>query len=99
MLLAVVGTLLLASPASAAYFPKGEASWKSIPGAVQYNLYYKEKGDKIYTHAVGGLPSTLTSYTIRSLKNYVKYVYNVASVNSSGVEFSWTGEKWLPKSK
>lgn len=99
MLLAVVGTLLLASPAYAAYLPKGEASWKSVPGAVTYNLYYKEKGDKVYSYAVGSLPSTVTSYTIRSLKNYVKYVYNVASVNSSGVEFSWTGEKWLPKSK
>ncbi len=99
MFLGVIGTSLLASPAFGAYFPKGEATWQSVPGAVTYNLYYKEKGDKTYSYAVGALPSTVTSYTIRSLKNYVKYVYNVASVNSSGVEFSWTGDKWLPKSR
>ncbi len=92
-----VVVLVFVSPASAGSL-KGEASWKKVSGAVKYNLYYKEKGDKGYTFAVGNLPSSSTKLTLTNLKDYVKYLYNVAAVDSSGKEYSWSGEKRLFKS-
>lgn len=97
VVLVVITLIFVASPVSAGKHLKGEASWKTVPGAVKYHLYYKVRGEKIYTSAVS-LPASSTRYTVTHLRDYVKYLYNVAAVDSSGREFSWSGEKRLFKS-
>ncbi|MDO8618893.1 MAG: fibronectin type III domain-containing protein [Candidatus Daviesbacteria bacterium] len=96
LVLTAIALVVVATPASAASL-KGEARWKTISGAVKYHLYYKVKGDKVYTSAVS-LPASSTGYTVTHLRDYAKYLYNVAAVDASGKEYSWSGEKRLFKS-
>lgn len=67
--------------------------WSSVNGANSYNLYFKESGEKMYTHAVAGLPSNASSYTIQYLKSNVTYVYTIAAVDNGGKEFWWSTPK------
>lgn len=76
-------------------FSWAKVMWNSAPGARMYNIYYKESGDKIWTHAVRNLPSNSTSYTISFLKRGVSYWYNLAAVNDGGAEYWWSGAKQL----
>ena len=70
------------------------ASWTWQTDADTYNVYYREAGQKGYTHAVPGVPSNGTSVKIMSLKPGVVYYYNVAVVDN-GMEVRWLGEKAL----
>ncbi len=76
-------------------FSWGKAMWKAAPGVKYYNVYYKESGDKMFTHAVRWVPANMTSYDIKSLKRGVQYWYNVSAVDWSGKEYWWSGLKKL----
>ncbi len=76
-------------------YSQGTASWKSISNAQCYNIYYKESSAKKYQHALRCLPSNMTAYTIKGLKLRVSYKYNVAALDSSMTQFSWSGDHWL----
>lgn len=98
-----VGTLLaLATFAAQGAFATGQVAyswakvmWNSAPGAKWYNIYYKESGDKKWTHAVRRLPWNATSYTINYLKRGTVYWYNVSALNDAGKEYWWSGDKKL----
>lgn len=72
--------------------------WNTVPGAQRYNIYYKESGDKKWTHAVRNLPSNAANYTIMYLKTGVTYWYNIAAINGRGAEYWWSGIKQLNSS-
>ena len=74
-------------------FYQTTVTWNVVPGITQYNIYYKEKGATKYMHAVGSLPNTMTSYTIKYLKPGVSYIYNIAGLDMSKKEIWWSGEK------
>ena len=94
-------TFFSAAPAFASdmmmtqHYNQGAASWFSTNDVKAYNVYYKEAGDKKYTHAVRWVPKTMLAYTIKHLKQNTVYKYNVASVGYNGKEHSWSGEKIL----
>ncbi len=69
------------------------AKWGWQAKAEHYNVYYREAGEKNYTHSVPNIPANGTSLTINYLKNRVGYYYNVAAVYD-GKEH-WLGEKVL----
>lgn len=73
----------------------GKATWNTVSGVKYYNIYYKEAGDKKFTHAVRNLPQNSTSFTISHLKNGVTYWYNVSALNDAGTEFWWSRLKKL----
>lgn len=79
------------------YTTSGKAKWNAVAGAKYYNIYYKEAGDKKFTHSVRRLPQNTTSYTISSLKNGVTYWYDVSALNEAGKEFGWVGLNKLGK--
>ncbi|MBI3577316.1 fibronectin type III domain-containing protein [Candidatus Gottesmanbacteria bacterium] len=82
--------------AKAPLYSWGKATWSAAPGAKYYNVYYKESGDKMFTHAVRRVPANMTSYDIKFLKRGVTYWYNVSAVDWSGKEYWWAGLKKLP---
>src|SRR5579859_1717217 len=55
-------------------------SWPLIPGAVGYNIYYGQKSDLQFSHAVRDIPATAASYTIQYLKKGVNYEYRVSAI-------------------
>ena len=69
--------------------------WDAVPGAVSYNIYYKEPNDTSYSHSVQKIPSNMTSYTIAYLKKNVSYTYRISAVNTNGAEFWWSPTNWL----
>ena len=69
------------------------ASWRSQANVEFYNLYYRESGQKGYTHAVPHIPASGTSLTINGLKKDVGYYYNVAAYYDG--QEHWMGEKVL----
>ena len=73
---------------------QGTVMWNGVSGATHYNIYYKESGDKMWTHAVVRLPAEARSYTITHLKRGVVYWYRVAA-KKSGAEFWWSDVKRL----
>ncbi len=97
-------TLLSAVPAFASdtmmmqHYNQGTATWFSTNDVKAYNVYYKEAGEKKYTHAVRWVPKNMLAYTIKHLKQNATYKYNVASVGCAGKEYAWSGEKTLSTS-
>ncbi len=87
----VKGDALAASPVAG----NGSATiwWKTADGAASYNLYFREAGEKMFTHSVPNVPANAVNYTIKYLKPGVAYVYNLAAVDGSGKEYWWSGEK------
>ncbi len=76
-------------------FAKGTITWQNVPGAVFYNVYYKETKEKNFTNAVRKLPNTSKSYTITFLKKGVSYQYKVTALDTSGKEFYFSPIKWV----
>jgi hypothetical protein len=64
-----------------------------VPGAVTYNIYYKEQSETKFTNAVRNLPSTVTSYTISYLKANHTYVYRISAKNNLGKEIYWAPQQ------
>src|SRR5207244_1167956 len=60
---------------------------------VSYNIYYREKSDKNYTHAVRKIPTTVAKYTISYLKKSKEYQYIISGLNASGKEIWWSEPK------
>src|SRR6266699_2058082 len=56
----------------------------NVPGAVAYNLYYKQPSDHAYIHAVSNISATITTYTVSYLKKGSGYQYRVSALNASG---------------
>lgn len=83
-------TVQAADPAG---WGKANVWWPQSNNASSYNIYYKESGEKTYTHAVRNLPHAAMSYTIGYLKSGVTYWYQVAAVDSSGKEYWWSEQK------
>lgn len=90
-LLTTAPAVLAASP----QYSKGTVNVSKVANIACYNIYYKESAEKRYTHAVRCLPNTSTSYTIQSLKRGVTYRYKVSTIDNSGSEGNWSGEKTL----
>ena len=84
---------ILAAPVQQQY-NQSKVTWNAIPGAVNYNIYYKESNSKIWQHSVSNLPLT-TMYTIRYLKKGVSYKYIVSALDAKKKEFWSSGVKWL----
>ena len=60
---------------------------------VAYNVYYKEKTEMSYTHAVRKIPTTAKQYTISYLKKNKEYQYIISGLNASGKETWWSDTK------
>jgi len=91
-------SLLTTAPAvlaASTQYSKGTVNLSKVANITCYNIYYKESAEKKYTHAVRCLPDTSASYTIQSLKRGVTYKYNVSTIDKSGNEGNWSGEKTL----
>lgn len=85
---------------------KATVSWQQASGAVKYRIYYRESGEKSFTHAAQGIPPEAREYTINYLKSGVSYHYQVVAVSGDGSEFwksslgsFWSGGNarvWIP---
>lgn len=87
--------IVLASPrtveaAEPAGMGQATVSWNSVSEAKSYNLYFKEAGEKSYTHSAPNLPNDARSFTINYLKPRITYWYTVAAVSDSGKEYAWS---------
>jgi hypothetical protein len=61
-----------------------------IPGAVSYNIYYKQSSDEGFYNAVRHVSPSVDSYLISHLKKGVDYQYRISAVDASGAEFWWS---------
>lgn len=100
--LSIGSFLLLSSFFAPSVFAAGTPSykqatvkWRSVSGARNYNIYYKEAGAKNFNYSVIMLPANAVSYTIGYLRKGVVYQYNLAAVNDAGAEYWWSGLKTL----
>ena len=90
LLLGVIFFGLAATSASAAGITgtkKVSVRWTGIKEAESYNIYYKEKYESGFTHAVRDLSKDSREYTIGYLKNSVKYVYKLCAIKGDKTEF------------
>ncbi len=75
---------------------KAKVMKQGVLGAKAYNNYYKETGDKKFTHSVRRLPQNFNDFTISSLKSGVGYSYVISALNENGKEFWFSSPKTLP---
>jgi len=66
-----------------------------VPGAVSYNIYYRQTGEQNFSNAVRNIPPNVTIYTISYLKIGVNYEYRYAAVDKDGEEFQFSNVKPL----
>lgn len=59
----------------------------SIPGAVEYNIYYKTSTSSTFDHAARDIPTSVSAYTISYLEKGKNYVYKISALNAEGAEF------------
>ena len=61
--------------------------WNGVTGAESYNIYYKEKTDASFVHAVRDLNKDSRQYTIGYLKSKGVYEYKICAVKGDKTEF------------
>ncbi len=81
--------------ATAVHNSKAKVMKQGVLGAKAYNVYYKEAGDKKFTHSVRRLPHNFNDFTINSLKKGVNYSYVISALNENGKEFWFSSPKSL----
>ena len=81
--------------ATAVHNSKAKVMKQGVLGAKAYNVYYKEAGEKKFTHSVRRLPQNFNDFTINSLKNGVNYSYVISALNENGREFWFSSPKSL----
>ena len=59
----------------------------SVPGAVSYNIYYRQSSTSSFDQAVRNIPARLPAYTISYLKKGTSYQYRISALNAQGSEF------------
>ena len=74
---------------------KAKVVKQGVLGAKAYNIYYRESGEKKFTHSVRLLPQNFNDYTITSLKKGVSYSYVLSALNENGKEFWFSSLKKL----
>lgn len=62
----------------------------NVPGAVSFNIYYKETSAKTFNHASRGISPSDKTHKIRFLKKNVKYQYKISALDANGQEFWWS---------
>lgn len=75
------------------YYNQAVASWKLVPGAKCYNIYYgwvSRKNTPVWNHSVRCVSNNMWQFTIGGLKQGRSYEYTVVALNYSGKEYSWT---------
>ena len=100
VVLAIVGVVLFNKPTVAqnvagvsvakGLFSESTIALPEIDGATSYNIYYKQKSDKVYSNAVRNVPVTAAIYTISYLTKGAEYEYKVSAVDQYGAEFWWS---------
>ncbi len=83
---------VLATPAFAATpkYAQGVATWVPAPGAVNYNVYFKEAKSPVWQNAVNNAANNVFSWKLTFLKRGVKYVYQVSAEDGTGKEYWWS---------
>jgi hypothetical protein len=61
-----------------------------IPQAAEYNIYYRQVGEKTFSNAVRNVPVNIGSYTISKLKKGASYEYRFAALDQRGEEFAFS---------
>ena len=85
----------LAFAATNVQYSKAKVVKQGVLGAKVYNIYYRESGEKKFTHSVRLLPQNFNDYTITSLKKGVNYSYILSALNENGKEFWFSSLKKL----
>lgn len=67
-------------------YNQATVAWNPIPGAIAYNIYYKQDSEATFTHAVRRIPVNITNYTISYLKKDTSYQYKVVGIDIHDAE-------------
>ena len=67
-------------------YNQATVTWTPIPGAIAYNIYYKQTNETSFTHSVRRIPVNIMSYTISYLKKNTSYQYKIVGIDIHGAE-------------
>jgi len=76
-------------------FMQTTVTMPTTPGAVSYNIYYKQTNETKFTNAVRKVSPSIRTYTISYLKKGTAYQYRVSALGTDGKEYGWSEIKTL----